>query len=519
MSVRAYPLKIPANERIWNGISILSRLTKEAAQDLIDQHWTYEWIHKLESSSLKAYKILGEEKVQLVKEGRILYVPSRIRRSIAEWAGRTLRSQSSRIKCFEHIKVVLQDIDSNQKLDNLVPQIFYSIRLRFGVYYKYQLIRQLLRMIKRWTIKYRVDITLLEYTSLVHPKLNNFTFPYAVDDNQAIKIIRKGNVLEVEMKLPKSNRSYSIKDWEWMAFPIEIPKKIVKKLACAKDQEPKRPDLRYKVLKSGMIHPMLQFAWEFENKKLNYSFYHKKRVLAIDLGLVNLSTSVICEAGLQITPPIFYKRSGTVIEKIERMYEVQSRIQKKISKLKEHAPGQTRRRNELARIHAKLKRKRTQEISLLVKHFLALVEEYGCSTIVLEDLRSIKTPKGNRKWSRRLSNWFHGKIHDTVSDKANVIGIKVKTVNPRGTSSYCPRCGKKGNKIKDPESKKVNNLGRYFYCANCCFLGDRDYIGSLNIYRLYRSYTQKKYSLSSSRTVLYKSIGHPLNRSSGKILC
>ena len=519
MSVRAYPLKIPVNQDIWEGVSRLSRITKEAAQDLLDQHWTYGWIKELASSPLKAYKVLGERKVQLVKKGRILYLPSRIRRGITEWTGRTLRSQFVRVQCFEHIKVVLQDINIHLKLVDLVRQVFNTIVLRFGTYYKYQLIRQLLRMIRHWMLKKGIDITLLAYTSLVHPKLSNFTFPYAADDNQALKIRRKGDKLAIEMKLPQTDHLYSMKDWNWFRFSITIPAKIEHKLRFSKDQSPLRPELRFQRLKSGLMQPILQVPWEFENQKLDYTFYHKKRVLAVDLGLVNLTTSVICDAGLQITPPQFYKRSGTVMEKIERIYELQSRIQRKLSTRRAHAPGQQRRRKELARLHAKLQRKRKEEVSLLVKHLFLLIQSYGCSSLVLEDLRHIEKTKGLWKWSRRLNNWFHGKIYDVVSYKSKLLGIRVKLVNPRGTSSYCPRCGKKGQKIRDSESKIITTLGRYFYCPHCTFIGDRDYVGALNIYRLYESYRKKIYSLIKSRTVLYMSTGPPLNRSSGNISC
>ena len=123
-----------------------------------------------------------------------------------------------------------------------------------------------------------------------------------------------------------------------------------------------------------------------------------------------------------------------------------------------------------------------------------------------------------KKWSRRLNNWFHGELYDFLMFKANLFGLKVKLVNPRGTSSYCPRCGKKGTKVVDSESKKSSPFGRYFYCQYCLFTGDRDYVGALNVYRLYVSYCHKKYSMTSSRTVLYTSIGLPLNRSSGILL-
>ena len=519
MTVCSYSLKIPVNKDLWDGISRLSVLTTRAAQDLLDQCWTSEWIDKIASSSLKTYKVIGEKNVQLVQNGRIVYLPSRIRRGIAEWVGRTLRSQSIRKQCFNHLKLVLQDISLNQNLDKLIPQIFTTIKLRFGVYYKYQVLRQLVRMIKRWVFKYHLDIFLFEYTSLVHPKLINFIFPYAADDAQAIRLERKRNSLAVQMKLPKIDLCYEPKDWSWYSFTLEISDKLRTRLQGTRNLKPMKPDLRYKRLKSGLIYPILQIPWEFTDQKINYTFYYKKRVLAVDLGLVNLTTSVICEAGFQITPPFFYKRSSTVINKIERLYDVQSNIQKKLHTRRAHAPGQARHQQELTRIHSKLKRKRKEEVSLIVKTILQLAQSYGCPTLALEDLRLIQPPKGMKKWSRRLNNWFHGSLVDFLSFRAKLLGIKIQLVNPRGTSSYCPRCGSKGTKIIDSKSKKESQLGRYFHCKCCLFTGDRDYVGALNVYRLSESYLHKKFSLASSRTLLYRSTGPPLNRSSGTLLC
>ncbi len=50
-----------------------------------------DWLTRLGTSRTKAYKVVNEKQVQLVQAGRMLYLPSRIRRGIAEWVGRTLR--------------------------------------------------------------------------------------------------------------------------------------------------------------------------------------------------------------------------------------------------------------------------------------------------------------------------------------------------------------------------------------------------------------------------------------------
>jgi putative transposase len=56
-------------------------------------------------------------------------------------------------------------------------------------------------------------------------------------------------------------------------------------------------------------------------------------------------------------------------------------------------------------------------------------------------------------------------------------GLQVAKVNPRGTSSRCPRCG--GRLVEDGH--------RVPRCRRCGFVGDRDVIATLNLYRRYVS--------------------------------
>ncbi|MEM1843402.1 MAG: zinc ribbon domain-containing protein [Desulfurococcaceae archaeon] len=54
----------------------------------------------------------------------------------------------------------------------------------------------------------------------------------------------------------------------------------------------------------------------------------------------------------------------------------------------------------------------------------------------------------------------------------------VEFVNPRKTSSTCPRCG---SKLKD-------NGSRVLSCSRCGFTGDRDVIACINLFLRYSRY-------------------------------
>ncbi|MHA2307327.1 MAG: zinc ribbon domain-containing protein [Candidatus Hodarchaeales archaeon] len=148
-------------------------------------------------------------------------------------------------------------------------------------------------------------------------------------------------------------------------------------------------------------------------------------------------------------------------------------------------------------------------------HLLETALHWHCQTIVLEDLRSYDPPKHMRKLSRKLSNWFRGTLYELLAYKAKRVGIRLTRVLAWWTSSYCPRCGHKGRKIRDPDSNFDSKEGRFFSCLQCQYSADRDYIGSLNIYRMYQEQRQKRFRIKLAKPVSYTGTGIPSNRPGG----
>ncbi|WP_158543159.1 IS200/IS605 family accessory protein TnpB-related protein [Acidilobus sp. 7A] len=83
------------------------------------------------------------------------------------------------------------------------------------------------------------------------------------------------------------------------------------------------------------------------------------------------------------------------------------------------------------------------------------------SAVVLEDLNGLREDKKRgRDFNKRLALWFYRRAQFCVEYEAKERGLQVAKVDPRGTSSRCPRCGLEG---------------------------DRDVIATINIYRRYVS--------------------------------
>jgi putative transposase len=100
------------------------------------------------------------------------------------------------------------------------------------------------------------------------------------------------------------------------------------------------------------------------------------------------------------------------------------------------------------------------------------------SIIVLEDLDKLReNNKRSRKFNKRLGLWIYRKIQFCVEYEAGERSIEVTKANPRGTSSKCPRCGEKLAEYRH----------RVLRCGKCSFIGDRDVIATINLYKKFLS--------------------------------
>jgi putative transposase len=100
------------------------------------------------------------------------------------------------------------------------------------------------------------------------------------------------------------------------------------------------------------------------------------------------------------------------------------------------------------------------------------------SVVVLEDLEKLReNGKKNRRFNKRLGLWFYRRVRFCVEYEARERGLEIVKVDPRGTSSKCPRCG----------GKLVENGYRVLRCRKCSFIGDRDVTATINLYKKYVS--------------------------------
>ena len=96
------------------------------------------------------------------------------------------------------------------------------------------------------------------------------------------------------------------------------------------------------------------------------------------------------------------------------------------------------------------------------------------SLIILEDLEKLKeNNKKSREFNKRLGLWFYRRVQFCIEYEARERGLEVVKINPKGTSSKRPRCS----------GKLVKHEHRVLKCKKCGFIGDRDFIATLNLYK------------------------------------
>jgi len=93
--------------------------------------------------------------------------------------------------------------------------------------------------------------------------------------------------------------------------------------------------------------------------------------------------------------------------------------------------------------------------------------------IALEDLDKLRGSFNDKddKVVWKLTLFAYRKLQESIVSKAIEYNVPIVLVNPRKTSSKCPRC-----------ESKIKYTGRLGICRRCGFIADRDVIGAVNIW-------------------------------------
>ena len=232
------------------------------------------------------------------------------------------------------------------------------------------------------------------------------------------------------------------------------------------------------------------------------------RVLSVDLGVKKQVTCVPAEQDdklTQIAPPEFLDHPSK--NKLFRLKRDADGLNDRLAELRQQGKAHTDRFEHLLAEYRRTRRKE-RRLRQQIQHDVAnelvwLAVDSRCETIVFESLGGMESSdtSGSVAWS--ISSWARGELLDLVAYKAELFGIDVETVNPWGTSRYCPRCGENGRTVNAPDDHTECRHGGHFHCPACGYECDRDVVGALNVGRKHLSGSQ----MEAANPVAYTEVG------------
>jgi putative transposase len=322
------------------------------------------------------------------------------------------------------------------------------------------------------------------YTKLVETPEPNGTLPYAPDkgDYHIHELTIEDGEVRFVLNTPDSLSPNSYHDWTKHDIRFPIQSRFHQMLDTG---DLKSPTLHASEHGYTLDVPVAVPEQETETVA--------DRVLAVDLGVKKQATAVVLDSGdethEQVTPPQFLDHPAK--DKLFRVKADAEGINDRLAELRRQGKAHTERFDHLLCEYRQTRRKE-RRLREHIQHDVAnqlvwLAVENGCETIVFESLGQIDSPdtSGAVAWS--ISSWARGELLDHVEYKAGLLGIEFRTVNPWGTSRFCPRCGERGRTVNAPNDHSECHHGGHFHCPGCGYECDRDVVGAVNVGRKHLS--------------------------------
>jgi len=214
--------------------------------------------------------------------------------------------------------------------------------------------------------------------------------------------------------------------------------------------------LKWKEVHIKYYNSRLYISIVFETR---YTPYTPRGVIALDVNLRHIVSYDGSRVKRYRTRFIDALGKRGRAEDIQRKYSKRWRFNEKIL-------------NRVRDLHRKSRnividwcRKFAKEIMLKAR-----IHGYAIALEGLDKLRELFNDKNNKVvWRHTL--FAYRKLQESIASKAIEYNIPIIFVDPRKTSSKCPRC-----------KSKIRYIGRLGVCYKCVFIADRDKIGAMNIW-------------------------------------
>ena len=478
----ALPIRLPFEEKERH--ARLDTLTKSVANTLIERYWTPEHLTGVADYSYQAWKYFDEGEAFADVD---LYLPSRYKRCVMQTVGETLRSHADKREAFQSIQGVLPDHKIRRIHTRRIKEQLWNAE----EYIKSGYVDLLIGQLNSYYDKHgRFPESYFEMQDC--PSYSKGVLPYSADDGptsgQAVKYEydEDTQTLTVKLKTPDTPEPETRGGWTWTEHELEGYEAFHELLEHGSLSA---PSFHPTQTKTGDNYYELSFPIEVEHQEKPDDI---ETVLAIDGGLRKDATAVVVNKnGEQLSVPYFIQ--NTERERMKRLDRERNQLNSKLAYLRregrDHTDSFRHVQAEYERVNNKIRHKREQLVHDVANQVLALALVYDVDAIVHEDLRSLSPPRGEGQLSWELSSWAHREIISKIEYRADIAGLHVEKVHPGNTSRSCPRCGSTGHTTKSPDHAFEVWWGGHFRCDNtrCGFQADRDYVGAVNVARVFFS--------------------------------
>jgi IS605 OrfB family transposase len=401
--------------------------------------------------------------------------------------GETLRSHADRRDAFQSIQNVLPDHKIRRIHRRRIKDQLWDDGDYLSSGYVDNLIDQLTSYYDRHG---RYPDTYFEMQDC--PAYDSGVLPFSADDGptsgQAVKYQYDGDseTLTVHLKTPDTLTPETRGDWSWTEYERDGYDAFHELLAHG---DLSAPEFQSSRRKNGDTYYELSFPVEVEQTEVTDS---TDRVLALDAGMrKDVTAVVVTKDGEQLSTPHYIQFTDR--DGMRRLHRERTRLNDRLAELRRSGSAHTDKfahaQSEYERVNNKIQHKREQLTHDVANQVLALALTHNVDAIVHEDLRSLSPPRGEGTLSWELSSWARRDIIENIEYRAECVGLAVERVYPQGTSRSCPRCGATGHTCMSPDHHEEVWWGGHFRCDNarCGFEGDRDYVGALNVARVFFS--------------------------------
>jgi IS605 OrfB family transposase len=489
----------------------LDRLAARVANTLIEKYWTSEHLEGVKEYPYQAWKYFDESEAFADID---LYLPSRFKRCVMQKVGETLRSHADKREAFQSIQLVLPD----HKIRRIHTRRIKEQLWESEEYLKSRYIDLLIGQLNSYYDRHgRYPESYFDFQEC--PSYSKGDLPYSADDGPSSGNVVKyeydedAQTLTVELKTPDTLNPETRGDWTWTEHELDGYEAFHDLLDHGSLSA---PSFQPTQTKTGSDYYELSFPVEVEHAEKTED---TETALAIDGGVRKDATAVVVtEDGEQLSTPYFIQ--NTEQERMRNLSRERTQLNSKLAYLRrqgrDHTDSFKQTQAEYERVNNKIANKREQLVHDVANQILALALVYDVDAIVHEDLRSLSPPRGGGQLSWELSSWARREIISKIKYRADIAGLHVKRVRPGNTSRLCPRCGATGHTTKSPNHFHEVWWGGHFRCDNarCGFQADRDYVGAVNVARVFFSETATlDHDFTSSYTGDFEIV--PVSRSAG----